>query len=158
MASPLRFDPHADSGVYLTPEGRRRLEERVHQLQATVHELRTALDDPERRADSVDASQRACQELARLEAVVEQAESIEEGPGDPRVVELGDTVTIALEDGTEETYIIVHGAEAPVDDLRISAQSPLGAALLSRRVGDVVAVAVPAGTYHCKVLRATREP
>jgi transcription elongation factor GreA len=71
-------------------------------------------------------------------------------------VEVGDTVTIRLEDGTEEAFVIVHAIEASVDDARISVESPLAKALLGRRVGDNVDVAVPNGTYWCSIVTASR--
>lgn len=69
---------------------------------------------------------------------------------------LGDTVTIHLTNGAPETYIIVHPLEAPVDDRRISVESPLATALLGRHVGDDVEVSVPGGSYRCTILSAQR--
>jgi transcription elongation GreA/GreB family factor len=50
----------------------------------------------------------------------------------------------------------VHAEEAVVDDARISVDSPLGRALLARRVGETVEVAGPGGSYRCTILSATR--
>lgn len=141
---------------FLTEHGRRLLAERIRALETTVEELHHELDDPELRPDSIDRYQRATQELASLRSHIESAGAIEDVPDDPRVVELGDTVAIRLDDGTEETYVVVHAVEAPVDDQRISVESPLGRALLHRHVGETVEVPVPAGTYRCTILSATR--
>ncbi len=130
--------------VALTAEGRRLLEERIRLLQATVDDLGEGLHDPERRADIVEPYQRAARELVRLQALVDSAATLDNLPDDPRRVELGDHVSIRLDDGTEETYVIVHGVEAVVDDDRISVESPLGQALLGRSVGDTVNLVVPA--------------
>ncbi len=142
--------------VALTAEGRRLLEERIRLLQATVDDLGEGLHDPERRADVVDAYQRAVRELVRLQALVDSAPTLDNLPDDPRRVDLGDHVSIRLDDGTEETYVIVHGVEAVVDDDRMSIESPLGQALLGRHVGDTVELAVPGGSYRCTILSATR--
>lgn len=142
--------------VSLTSEGRRLLEERIRLLEVTVQELRGMLDDPEHSAESVEAHQRATQELDRLHRVLRDSLSLEHMPDDPSTVELGDTVTIQLESGDTETYIVVHAAEAPVEDRRISVESPLGAALIDRRVGDEVQVPVPGGSYPCTILTAQR--
>ncbi len=142
--------------VALTAEGRRLLEERIRQLQVTVADLGEGLHDPERRADVVEANQQAARDLDRLQELVDSAATLDDLPDDPRQVDLGDHVSIRLDDGTEETYVIVHGVEAVVDDARISVESPLGQALLGRRVGDTVEVAVPAGSYRCTILSATR--
>ncbi|HEX4981541.1 MAG TPA: GreA/GreB family elongation factor [Ilumatobacteraceae bacterium] len=141
---------------FLTEQGRRLLEERIRVLEATVEELHGALDDPELRADSIDGYQRAVRELASLRYHLDSAGAIEDIPDDPGIVELGDTVSIRLDDGTEETYIIVHAVEAPVEDHRISIESPLGRALLGHNVGDTVEVPVPAGSYGCRILSADR--
>ena len=167
--TPARPEPHAyeegrpsstaappDDRTYLTREGRRLLEERIQLVSATVAELQRELDDPEQRADSVDGYRRATQELARLRDLVERASPIEDLPDDPGVVELGDTVAIRLDDGAQETYIIVDGSEASVADRRISVQSPLGQALLGRHVGTEVEVEIPVGSYRCTILSASR--
>ena len=142
--------------VCLTAEGRLLLEDRIRLMEITVQELRGVLDDPDRSAESVEALQRATQELDRLHRVLRDSVSLERTPDDPYTVELGDTVTIRLESNESETYIVVHAAEAPVEDRRISVESPLGAALIGRHVGDEVLVRVPGGSYSCTVLAAQR--
>lgn len=155
MASrPSRTQPPPE--VALTGDGRRMLEERIHLLQVTVADLGDGLQDSERRADVVEGYERAVRELVRLQALVDNAATLDNLPDDPRQVELGDHVSIRLDDGTEETYVVVHGVEAVVDDARISVESPLGQALLGRRVGDTVEVAVPVGSYRCTIFSASR--
>ena len=143
-------------GIPLTGEGRRLLEERLRLLRLTVAELGEGLHDPERRVDVVEDFQRATRELARLESLLAEAETLDDLPDNPLRVELGDRVSIGLDDGTEETYFVVHAEEAVVDDARVSVDSPLGRALLGRRVGETVEVAGPGGTYRCMVLAASR--
>lgn len=81
---------------------------------------------------------------------------MEQIPHDPHTVDLGDTVTIQLESGETETHIVVHAAEAPLEDQRISVESPLGAALIGRHVGAEVEVPVPRGVYRCRILTVQR--
>jgi transcription elongation factor GreA len=145
-------------GAALTEDGRRLLEERIGLLSATVEELRSALDDPEFREDSIEGFTRSNQELARLRSLLDGASAVEDLADDPEVVELGDVVAIRLDDGREESYVLVHAAEAPVDDQRISVDAPLGRALLARRVGETVEVTVPIGSYRCTILSASRAP
>ncbi len=144
------------SCVYLTADGRRRLVERSHLLDATVLELRAVIDDPERSVESVEAHQRATQELDRLRALLREAHAVEQLPHDPHTVDLGDTVTIQLESGKTETHIVVHAAEAPLADRRISVESPLGVALIGRPVGAEVDVRVSRAAYRCKILTVER--
>jgi hypothetical protein len=91
------------SATGLTLEGRLLLEERLQLLRATVAELADGLTDPERRADVVEGYHRASTELQRLQALVEAAGILDDLVDDPNRVDLGDRVSIRLEDGTEET-------------------------------------------------------
>lgn len=142
--------------TYLTEEGRQLLDERIQVVAAAVAELQRALDDPESRADTVEEYSRSTRELDRLRSLVNRAATIEDVPDDPTVVELGDTVAIRLDDGTEEAYIIVDAGEAPMEDQRISVRSPLAQALLGNHVGDMIDVQIPAGSYRCTILSARR--
>jgi transcription elongation factor GreA len=147
--------PYSDR-PYLTEEGRRLLEERIGDRERVLEELRAAVHEPGRSADTVESYHRAAREIDHLRSLLEAAGTVEDVPDDPTIVELGDIVTIRLDDGAEETYIVVHPAEAPVEDERISSESPLGRALLGRRVGGTVEVDVPTGSYRCTITRATR--
>ena len=84
------------------------------------------------------------------------ARPVESTPDDPRVVELGEAVTLLLDDGTLDYRLIVHPLEAPLGGLRESSESPLGQALLGRTVGEEIEVQAPKGPYRCRILRADR--
>ena len=66
-------------------------------------------------------------------------------------VELGSHVTLD-EDGDETKLQVVGSAEADSREGRISSNSPVGAALMGRRVGDEVAIVTPGGQIHYKIL------
>jgi transcription elongation factor GreA len=71
-------------------------------------------------------------------------------------VEFGSVVRVrdlALDE--EWDYWIVGPLEADPENDRISYESPLGAAFLGRKVGDVVEASVPAGTarYEIRAIR-----
>ncbi len=53
---------------------------------------------------------------------------------------------VELPGGTVREVVLVHPAAADVNASRISVLSPVGRALLGRRVGDVCVVAVPGGS------------
>jgi transcription elongation factor GreA len=147
----------ATNRVLLTATGRRLLERRIAGLDRTVAELRTTIDDPESRPEGVAEYLRTMRELDRLRAVLRHSEVVEDAfADDPTVVEVGDRVIIRREDGVAERYILVHPDEAAVDSERISTESPLGRALLSRRVGETVSVVAPGMSYSCRILTATR--
>jgi transcription elongation factor GreA len=147
---------NSSSPALLTAHGRRLLDERRRLLVQRLDELRQALVDRDRPADIVEEHFRLGHELDAITSVLTEALTADDMPADPRLVELGDTVTIRLEDGMDERYIIVHPLEATVDDARISADSPLGCTLLQRQVGESIEVAAPAGSYRCTIMSATR--
>lgn len=101
--------------------------------------------------------------VAEYEALLEQAEkwdrflaaaevySVDAQAFDGRIT-LGMRVQVRLVDGSRAWVLPVHPGEAALDDERISADSPLGSALLAAIVGDEVAVHAPLGVWTCKIL------
>ncbi len=68
-------------------------------------------------------------------------------------VQVGSTVTIQEDGSEEETYTIVGAAEANPRQGKISNESPMGRALLNRRIGDDVQVETPDGAYSVRVVK-----
>jgi transcription elongation factor GreA len=69
------------------------------------------------------------------------------------VVSLGSFVTIEKQgEKDEHTYEIVGSAEANMQDHKISHLSPLGAALMSKKKGDVFAFETPKGPQKYKIV------
>jgi transcription elongation GreA/GreB family factor len=102
---------------------------------------------------------RGAAELARLNSILAQAITTQELPPEqPGVVELGDEVTVEFAPGETERFLLVDPVEAPLDQLRISVESPLAQAVLGRRVGEQVEVQAPAGRYQCRILATRRFP
>jgi transcription elongation factor GreA len=66
-------------------------------------------------------------------------------------VQVGTTVTINI-DGEDETYTIVGAIEAKPAQGKISNESPIGKALLGRKVGDVVDIRTPASVINARVV------
>ena len=66
---------------------------------------------------------------------------------------IGSKVTVYDEDmEEEEVYTIMGSTEADVMNGVISNESPVGAALLKHKKGDVVTVQAPNGSYTLKIL------
>ena len=87
--------------------------------------------------------------IQELEYKLEHAEIIDNKDKD--VVNLGSTVTISFDDGEIEEYKLVGSMEADPFENKISNESPLGIALLSHKIGDIVEVASPNGGYNIKI-------
>jgi transcription elongation GreA/GreB family factor len=156
-AQPL--DNDTNGTVPLTRDARRALAAKVRHLrEEVVPELAALRQDPHQDSRIEDEYHRAARQLTDLCSALARAHPAEALPDDPRCVEIGETVTISLEDGSLERYLIVHPVEATLGDLRVSAASPLGRALLGRRVGDEMEVVAPAGTYRCLIVSTERQP
>ena len=68
------------------------------------------------------------------------------------VVAVGSTVTVT-DDLGEEVYTIVGPAEVDLASGRISMESPVGKAVMGRRVGDEVTVQTPAGARSLRIAK-----
>ena len=67
-------------------------------------------------------------------------------------VQFGAVVTVEDEDGEEKTWRLVDKDESDPKRGRISVQSPVGQALMGKKVGDVVAVQLPRGNVEYEIL------
>ena len=95
--------------------------------------------------------------IQELEALIENAEIIDETNMDVRSISLGSVVKLYDEDFDEEiTYSIVGSNQADPLEKKISDQSPIGRALMGKKAGESVTVTAPAGELHFKVLEVTR--
>ncbi|MGA3184829.1 MAG: transcription elongation factor GreA [Candidatus Dormibacteria bacterium] len=81
--------------------------------------------------------------MVRNAVIIEQAEV-------GGVVQVGSTVEVKDEYGTQ-AFTIVGPAEVDVTSGRISMESPVGKALLGKRIGDKVEVQSPGGVRELKV-------
>lgn len=89
--------------------------------------------------------------IRAIEELVRHVEIIEKGHDEGRV-RLGSTVLVEGPHGDEETYTLVGSSEASPATGRISASSPIGAALLDRVAGDEVEAIVPAGRRRFRIV------
>jgi len=138
-----------DTAMVLTPEGKQWLLARAAWLASEPGQ--TGLGD--------DGHARGAAELAYLHSILGQAITTEDLPPErPGVVELGDEVTVEFDGGESERFLLVDPVEAPLDQVRISAESPLARALLGRPVGEQVEVKAPGGRYRCRILATRRCP
>lgn len=89
--------------------------------------------------------------IKEIEYMLEHAKIITEG--EKNHVDLGTTVTISyLEDNEKENYKIVGSLEADPLNNKISNESPIGVAIMGKKVGDVISVESPNGAYEVKIV------
>jgi transcription elongation factor GreA len=139
--------PESDAAVVLTPDGHQWLLARAAWLAA----------EPDQAGWGDGAYERGAAELARLNEILALAITTEELPPElSGVVELGDEVLVEFAADETERFLLVDPVEAPLDDVRISVQSPLAQAVLGRRIGEQVEVEAPAGRYRCRIVDTGR--
>ncbi len=155
----------SEQATFLTQEGQKKLEEELHYLQTVRrHEvadrLHAAMEegDIDENAEYDDAkNEQAFVEgrILMLENMLKNAVLIDDKQAHHEEVTLGATVTIVEGSNPPEEYHVVGAAEADPTQGKISNESPLGKALLGRRVGDSVQVSAPAGllTFRISAIR-----
>jgi transcription elongation factor GreA len=92
--------------------------------------------------------------ILMLENTLKNANVIE-SPAMPGVVELGDKVLIQNQDGKIDQFNIVGSAESNPANGKISNESPVGRALLGKKVGDEVEVQTPAGKLKLLIIEVS---
>jgi transcription elongation GreA/GreB family factor len=144
--------------VVLTSEGQRRLAARAVWLATeSIPRFAHYLDDPDQHGWASAEYGHDVNELALLTRVLQRAITTDQLPPEhPGIVELGDEVAVEFANGYTQRFLVVSPIEAPLDDLNISVESPLGQALVGRRVGDQVEVDAPAGRFRCRILTTSR--
>ena len=91
--------------------------------------------------------------LEQIEELLRNAQIISENVG-IGTVSIGNTIIVRVGDA-KKTFRIVGAEEADPLDGKISNESPLGQALLGKKLGDVVEFEVPAGVQHYEILKIT---
>ncbi len=147
----------AEEKVYVTQTGLKKLQEEYDQLVSVrrkevaekLQKARELGDVSENAAYDAARDEQAFVEgrIAELDGVLKRVEVVEEEKGG--VIQVGSTVRVHL-DGNEQEFQIVGAPEANPSDGKISHESPLGRALLGKKIGDQVEIEAPAGklTYH----------
>ncbi|MGI6778502.1 MAG: transcription elongation factor GreA [Acetivibrionales bacterium] len=95
--------------------------------------------------------------IAQLELMLKNAKIIDEDDVSTEKVSIGARVKL-LDIGYDEEveYYLVGSTEADPSKSKISNESPVGKALINKKVGDIVEVAVPDGTIQFKILEINK--
>ena len=95
--------------------------------------------------------------IVEIEAMLKNVEIIEDIKGKAKTVVIGVKVKVIDEEfGEEEEYRVVGSTEANSREGKISDESPMGKALLGKKIGDVVTVEAPAGEFKVKILEISK--
>jgi len=66
-------------------------------------------------------------------------------------IEIGSTVTVDI-NGQKDTFQIVGEFEADPMNKKLSQNSPIGQALINKKIGDLVEINIPAGKIQYKII------
>lgn len=147
--------------VILTEDGRRKLQDELEHLRTVrrteIAELIQHSKELESTANNAGYDQ-AKNEQAFVEGRIQELEGLLQGasvvrPEHKGTVGIGSTVTLQTGDGDTEVYTIVGSVEASAIEGRISNESPVGQALLGKKVGQQIVVNVPAGKQRLKIMK-----
>ena len=152
---------------YLTIDGKKRLEEELQHLTTTARqELAERLHFAIKQGDlSENADYHKAKEdqgflegrIKTIEAMLRNLVIVEEAHAETTAldqVHIGCKVTVTEEGLNDpETYLVVGPAEADPKQGKISHESPLGKALLGKRVGEKVQIQAPAGAITFEILQ-----
>ena len=153
--------------VLLTNDGLRRLQEELENLKTVrrqenkeaIKRARSFGDLSENSEyDEAKEEQAAIeQRISEIEGMLVNVKIIDDDTTDTGTVTVGSTVRIKnLDDGEEEVYAIVGSTESNPEEGKISDECPVGKALLSKKVGDIVPVEVPDGIINYEILAIER--
>ncbi|CAH1225602.1 MULTISPECIES: transcription elongation factor GreA [Paenibacillus] len=153
----------SDKEVILTPDGLKRLEEELETLKSVkrrevAERIKVAIGygDISENSEYEDAkNEQAFIEgrIITLEKMLRNARIINSDEIVTDVVSIGVTVSVEdLEYGDVMEYTIVGTAESDPLNNKISNESPVGRAIIGKKVGTIVDVSVPAGVIQYKIL------
>ena len=148
----------------ITREGLQRIEEELHHLETT---RRAEVSDKIRQAKELSSTQNNAEyedakneqamvegRIQQLQALIQSAEIIDEdGAHKSKTVTLGSTVKVKGSDGKSTVYTIVGPAEADPREGKISNESPVGRALMGKKVTEEVEVNAPKGVVTLKITK-----
>ncbi len=153
----------AEKKNMLTYEGLKKLEDELQDLKVNkrqevaqkIKEAREQGDLSENAEyDAAKDEQRDIESrIEEIEKILKNAEVIDEDEIDHETVNFSSEVVLHDIDMDEVvTYKIVGSTEANIMQGKISNESPLGMALMKRKVGETVTVEAPDGNYDYKIL------
>ena len=150
--------------IIITPAGKFQLEQELAELKgprrdAISKRLKSAIEMGDL---SENADYKAAKEdqgflegrIQEIEAILSKAEIVDRAPKKNGKVQIGNKVTIQEDGQTEEAWTMVGASEADLKNNKISYESPIGSALMDKKVGEVAEVSLPNGSkIYYKILK-----
>jgi transcription elongation factor GreA len=149
--------------IYLTTEGAEKMKAELAELKGPrrtelAQRLRSAIQmgDLSENADYHKAKEDQGfleGRIKELEYLLHNATIVDISEVSRDTVQVGTRITIQEEGEEPETYLMVGGSEADPRNGRISNESPIGAALFGKKVGETAIAVTPGGQIHFKILK-----
>lgn len=141
--------------VSLTSEGMRHLSDELVDMMERRESLTTSVDglvDREAGSNFHDDVTLLDRRIAEIQSILARATMLDDEDRVPGVVGLGSQATVRWDGDGDETYTIVDAAEAAPRAGRISADSPVGRALIGRREGSLISVQAAGGVARLEIV------
>lgn len=91
-------------------------------------------------------------EIEKLENLIRFSKVVDDEDIPEDIVFIGHRVNLKnIESGVEEDYLMVGSREADPFESKISHESPLGKALMGKKIGETVTVHLPSGLTHYEI-------
>lgn len=150
--------------LFITEEGKKEKEERLRYLKnvkrlEVLDKLKVARDFGDLSENSeYDAAKKEQTfvetEILQIEETLRKATIVSKKGLKKNVVNVGNTVQVFDMDFNEEdTYKIVGVIESDPNKNWVSNESPIGSALIGKKVGDIASCETPGGTIQMKIIK-----
>jgi len=151
--------------IYATVEGKKKLEAKLAELIArraeVAGQIKIAREFGDLKENAEYAAAREAQnnletEIGEIEATLPRIKLFSYAKADTKSVNIGTRVKLENTANKKTVeYTITGVLESDITAGRLSNESPIGSALLGKKVGEIVEVKVPAGKIKYKVLKIT---
>ncbi len=149
-----------NKAFHLTKEGKAELEAELQELIAqrgpVAERIKSArefgdLSENAEYTSALQEQEKVESRIAEIEHILQNAEIITKPRGDSKV-QLGSSVKLKGEAGKAKEFQVVGTVEADPLNGKISDESPIGQALMGKKVGDAVEIKTPVETATYKVV------
>jgi transcription elongation factor GreA len=149
------------SSIPVTAEGKKKIQHELEELQSRVPTIAKAIGDAREKGDLRENAEyhAAREEMSMINARIQDLRSklaravvVDESQIDTSRVAFGATVKLEdLKDKSVEDWSLVgEGEDDPLEN-KILTSSPMGSALLGKKLGETIIVNAPAGTLKFKI-------
>ncbi len=153
------------STIPVTAEGKKRMQAELDELTARVPGIAKAIEEAREKGDlRENAEYHAAREemgmikarIQELKSKISRSEIVDESRIDPSRIAFGATVKMQdMKDKSVDEWQLVGDGEDDALDNKILCMSPMGQAMLGKKVGETVIVKAPVGDLKYKIQTIT---